>query len=119
MGKCLIWGAGYWGYMAYWYYKDKREIVGFIDSNPGKIGNKYIDGLDIYSPGIIEDMTDICVIIAVEKNAEIEKSCSFFGVKYSVFSPNMFKMCVPYLLDELNRKRSIDLGAFYQGLNGK
>ena len=48
-----IWGAGKYGDMAYIYYKDDCNILGYIDSMPEKCGTLK-NGISIYAPDILK-----------------------------------------------------------------
>lgn len=66
-----IWGAGKYGDMAYIYYKDDCNILGYIDSMPEKCGTLK-NGISIYAPDILKNKA-VAVVIAVRNNEGIEK----------------------------------------------
>lgn len=68
-----IWGAGKYGDMAYIYYKDDCNILGYIDSMPEKCGTLK-NGISIYAPDILKNKA-VAVVIAVRNNEGIEKNC--------------------------------------------
>lgn len=69
--KIYIWGAGKYGDMAYIYYKDDCEILGYIDSMPEKCGT-FKNGIPIYPPSALKNQI-VTVVIAVKNNEGIEE----------------------------------------------
>lgn len=63
--KVIIFGAGIWGRMAYYYYKDKCEIECFVD-NSNDLWGKKIEGVSVRAPRIIGqiDLRDVRIVIA-------------------------------------------------------
>lgn len=83
-----IWGAGKYGDMAYIYYRDMCNILGYIDSMPEKCGTLK-NGVLIYTPDILKSKI-AAVVIAVRDNAGIEKT---LREKYAIQSIFYFR-CV-------------------------
>ena len=78
-----IWGAGKYGDMAYIYYKDDCNILGYIDSMPEKCG-AIKNALPIYAPDVLKNKS-ATVVIAVKDYEGIEKQIrQEYGV-HSIF----------------------------------
>lgn len=69
--ELYIWGAGKWGDLAYFYYKEDSEILGYIDSMPNK-WETLKNGIKVYPPNILNEK-DVMVVIAVKQGKDIEK----------------------------------------------
>lgn len=79
-----IWGAGRWGELAYFYYKDDSTILGYIDSNPAKWGTTK-NGVIIYPPDILNEKKAM-VVIAVKENKSVVKLLKeVYGIKNIVY----------------------------------
>ena len=118
MRDIVIWGAGNWGEMAYWYYKDKGNILFYVDIAPNKIG-KGIPwcNLTVQTIEALLEHKDATVIVAVSKHEGIEGILAGFGITDVVlFSPNMLYLRNTAIMSELNEKRSINLGEFLQSV---
>lgn len=50
--ETVIWGAGRWGAIAYYYYKDRFNLVCYVDRNKEIWGQK-LNGLEICSPEML------------------------------------------------------------------
>ena len=68
MKKAIIWGAGRFGVCAFDFYREKYNIVCFVDSNPSKVGN-YVEGKRVASPEVLRTFEGI-VIVASKFNSE-------------------------------------------------
>ena len=70
MENIMIWGCGKFGKLAYYYFKDNKEvnIIGFIDSNSDKWGTQFFDK-EIYPPKVMEEYKGQ-VVIAVKNGYE-------------------------------------------------
>lgn len=118
MRDIVIWGAGNWGEMAYWYYKDKGNILFYVDIAPNKIG-KGIPwcNLTVQTIEALLEHKDATVIVAVSRHEGIEGILAGFGITDVVlFSPNMLYLRNTAIMSELNEKRSINLGEFLQSV---
>lgn len=62
--KTIIFGASEWGSIAFFYYKDKCNIIGYVD-NDKKLWGSQLNGLTIYSPQVLQE--EITVIIASKR----------------------------------------------------
>ena len=60
----IIWGAGAWGSVAYYYYKDKGNILCYIDSDQRKWGSR-LNGIVVCSPDILREK-EAKLILAVK-----------------------------------------------------
>lgn len=81
--KIIIFGAGEWGVMAYYYYMDKCEIVCFCDNSSDLWGEK-INGIEICSPQKIKevDLQQVRIVIANKRRSKqiFEQLYNQFGV---------------------------------------
>ena len=81
--KIVIFGAGEWGKMAYYYYKDKGEIECFVDNSHDLWGKK-INGVNVCDPQILGqiNLRDIQIVIANKWKSEqiFEQLHEHFGV---------------------------------------
>lgn len=59
--KYYIWGAGTFGRVFYGLFKDKIDILGFVDSKPEKQNIK-IDGARVYAPDILKNEDAIVLV---------------------------------------------------------
>ena len=77
----MIFGAGEWGRMAYCYYKNVCDIVGYLD-NDSRIWNTYIDGVPIYSPDFLKN-NSVGIIVANKRyQKEIKEQLrKCYGIK--------------------------------------
>lgn len=120
MKNIYIWGAGEWGRQAYWYYKDRGNILGYIDTDRRKIDTYITLGrniVKIFSPEILCNNKFVTVIIAVKQNNGIEAIVNSFGIEDIVyFSIEQLEMRSAGIRKEVNESRSIDLGAFLSEL---
>ncbi len=92
--KIIIFGAGQWGRMAYYYYADKCEIECFIDNSPELWGEK-INGINVCEPQILKDanLQDIRIVIASkwQSGQIMEQLYAWFGItEYIIFSVETF-----------------------------
>ena len=118
MRDIVIWGAGNWGRLAYWYYKDKGNILFYVDIAPNKLGTNvpWCD-LQVHPIEDLKRHKNATVIVAVSKNEGIEGILVEFGITDKImFSPNMLHLRNTSIMAELNEKRSINLGEFLQGV---
>lgn len=81
-----IWGAGKYGDMAFIYYRDDCNILGYIDSMPEKCGT-IKNGIPIYAPDVLENKT-VTVVIAVRNSDGIEKT---LREKYAIHDISYFR----------------------------
>ncbi len=65
--NAIIWGAGKWGILAYFYYRNKYNLIGYVDSDK-KLWGQRLNGLEIYSPQILEKI-QAKIIIANKNNS--------------------------------------------------
>ena len=86
--KIIIFGAGEWGKNAYMYYKDKCEVLCFIDNSKELQGKYLIEEQKIYEPDILKamDCSHIKVVIASKWNKEQMKEQLYreFGISTSI-----------------------------------
>ena len=86
--KLIIFGAGEWGRMAYYYYKDKCTIDCFLDNAPDLWG-KTLNGIKVCNPQILEHIysQDTRIVIANKRNSEriFEQLHVQFGVSECIF----------------------------------
>lgn len=111
-----IWGAGKYGDMAYVYYKDDCNILGYIDSMPEKCGTSK-NGIPIYAPDILKDKT-VTVVIAVRNNEGIEKT---LREKYAIHDISYFRCeeeAVSVLPDGSNPKEELPKDALIVHFSG-
>lgn len=83
----IIWGAGKWGNLAYHYYKERCNIICYIDSNQQKWGTM-MNGLPICSPDILHTQK-AAVVMAIKRDINIIKEELYkkYGIeKYVLFS---------------------------------
>ena len=78
--KIIIYGTGDWGNLAYEEYKNRADIVFFVDQNPEKQGFLFHEKM-VYSPGIVSIYQDVPVLIAVEEDAGIADALKKYGGK--------------------------------------
>lgn len=118
MRDIVIWGAGNWGRLAYWYYKDKGNILFYVDIAPNKLGtNVPWCNLQVRPIEDLKRHKNATVIVAVSKNEGIEGILVEIGITDKImFSPNMLHLRNTSIMAELNEKRSINLGEFLQGV---
>lgn len=67
----IIFGAGNWGQLAFFYYKEKCNILCYVDNNCDLWG-KEINGIKINSPEILKN-ANVTVIIANKKHCSLIK----------------------------------------------
>ena len=84
MGKrIIIFGAGRWGEMAYYYYIDKCEIECFID-NSNDLWGKKVKGINVCAPQILKEVNfqDIRIVIANKWQSKqiMEQLYTQFGI---------------------------------------
>lgn len=60
--KIVIFGAGEWGRIAYYYYRESGEIACYVD-NDASIWNTTVNGLQVCAPKILKEH-EYTVIIA-------------------------------------------------------
>ena len=63
--RIIIFGAGRWGEIAYYYYIDKCTIECFIDNSDDLWGKK-VKGINVCAPQILKEVNlrDIRIVIA-------------------------------------------------------
>lgn len=66
-----IWGTRVLGYTAYYYYKDKADIVCYIDNDERKWG-KTLNGIEICPPAVLKEQ-DVTVVLAMRNGIETIK----------------------------------------------
>lgn len=78
----MIFGAGAWGKMAYYYCKNKYEIIAYVDNNP-KLWNTFLNGIPVRSPDILINSKAKVVLanLKCEKNIK-EQLLKEYGIKY-------------------------------------
>lgn len=64
----VIWGTRAMGNIAYYYYKDKCNVLCYVDNHKQKWGEK-LNGLDICSPEILHNM-NVRVVLAMKHGIE-------------------------------------------------
>ncbi len=101
--KYYIWGAAVGGRGFYSSYKDEFEILGFIDSDEGKWGQK-IDGVEIYPPSQLKDVSsDTRVVIATVWTTQVFHSLSQMGFVENVNCFTETTMVTTYMLYKYNK----------------
>lgn len=80
-----IWGAGKYGDMAYIYYRDDCNILGYIDSMPEKCGTRK-NGILVYAPDVLKNKP-AAVVIAVKENEGIAQRLCY---EYEVHNVSFF-----------------------------
>lgn len=82
--KIIIFGAGIWGKVAYEYYKDRCEILCYVDNN-SELWGQFIHGIEICSPSVLEEYIkdSFKVVIANKRRRKsIQKQLhKQFGIK--------------------------------------
>lgn len=68
-GKAVIFGAGEWGRIAYYYYRESVDIIYYID-NDKNIWNTQLNGLSVCSPEILKNQK--CTVIIANKRFETD-----------------------------------------------
>lgn len=66
--KIVIFGAGEWGKIAYYYYRESYEIVCYID-NDKTIWDTYVNGIKVCSPEILKEQK-YTVVVANKRHEE-------------------------------------------------
>lgn len=70
--NAIIWGTRIFGDLAYLYYKNKLNVICYIDNDSSRWGEK-LHGLEICTPDILREM-DVTVILALRHGIEdVEK----------------------------------------------
>lgn len=86
--KAIIFGAGKWGRMAYYYYKDICDIECFVDNSHDLWGQE-INGITVCAPQILGqiDLQDVRIIIANKWQREhiFEQLYAQFGISECIF----------------------------------
>lgn len=77
--KCIIFGAGNMGNMAYRFLKREYEIIGFADNNSKRWGEVFCGKL-IYNPDELKQLKAVEVIIASIYYASIYKQLKEMGI---------------------------------------
>ena len=106
-GNTFIWGAGKWGRLAYAYYRESCNIVGYIDKNE-KLSGMEVDGIPIYSPDILKTQK-ASIIIAVKRGVDGIKRllCEEYGIKETaVFIKDCLLQPV-YATQDISKKSNI------------
>lgn len=70
--KAVIFGAGEWGRIAYYYYKEDIEIAYYID-NDTAIWNTQVNGIPVCSPDILKKQNYTVIIANKRYEYEIKK----------------------------------------------
>lgn len=91
-GNVFIWGAGKWGRLAYAYYHESCNIVGYIDKNE-KISGTEVNGVSVYSPDILKTQK-ASVIIAVKRGVNEIKRLLY--EEYGINEVVVFRMSMLY-----------------------
>ncbi len=97
-----IWGAGKYGDMAYIYYKDDCNILGYIDCMPEKCGTLK-NGIPIYAPDILKKKA-VAVVIAVRNNEGIEKKLREQYAIQNIFYFRCMEEAVSVVTDDSRHK---------------
>ena len=72
MKKVVIWGAGEWGKLAYYYYRNSCEIVNYID-NDINIWGTIIHGISVCSPDVLKKKKYTVIVACKRYEEEIKK----------------------------------------------
>lgn len=84
MEKIIIFGAGYWGDMAYHYYKKHYDIVAYVDNNEA-LWYSERNGIKILPPSILKDEKVTVVIANSYHEGEIKEQLRIeFGISYAL-----------------------------------
>lgn len=89
--KIIIFGAGEWGQLAYYYYRNKCSVEYFIDNSESLWGT-VIYGLNIHNPDILKeiDLDNFKIVIANKRRSQqIQKQ---LYEKYGIYRSIVFKM---------------------------
>ena len=70
--KAIIFGAGEWGRVAYYYYRESCEIVCYID-NDESIWNTQLNNLPICSPEVLKEQKYTVIIANKRYEEEIKR----------------------------------------------
>lgn len=84
----VIWGTRALGNTAFYYYKDKRKIVCYIDNDERKWGEK-LNGIEICSPDILKKI-DADIVLAM--NYGVEDVRKQLYEKYGIASSVLFQI---------------------------
>lgn len=71
--EIMIWGCGRLGELAYHYYNENYDIVGFIDNNPNIWGINLFDKM-VYSPKVLENYKGKVIIAVKNDYVNIQKT---------------------------------------------
>ena len=75
MKKVVIWGAGEWGKLAYYYYHNNCEIVNYID-NDINIWGTVIHGILVCSPDVLKKQKYTVIVACKRYEEEIKKTAA-------------------------------------------
>lgn len=89
MKDIIIWGAGNLGKMAWTFYKDRYNIIAFIDSDVNKIGS-YFEGIPIESSDILLSRGNVTVVVPCNKYTD--EICELLIRKYRIDGVLLFEM---------------------------
>ena len=94
MKDVIIWGAGHWGELAYWYFRDKGNILFYVDSDIRKTGGDVSWGeIKICSPDILQHHKNATIVIAIQNTKGLETAIAERGIKDVIyFHPDMMNV---------------------------
>lgn len=104
--KIVIFGSGVWGKTAYQYYKNKAEIICFVD-NREEICGTIFDGVPICSPEILNkyELGEIGIVIAVKDSwKEIQQQ---LYIDYNISESIIFQIEEQYM-DSIYQEGTFD-----------
>ena len=109
--NAIIWGTGQEAKQTFFQLKEFYNILFFVDSDVEKQGT-YFCGMRINPPEELLNYTETKVFIATSRYyREIKELCRNMKVQdVDYFGPNTVWVQSNELLEELNQKRSIDMG---------
>ncbi|MCI9489919.1 MAG: hypothetical protein HFG97_07900 [Dorea sp.] len=95
--KAVIFGAGEWGRIAYYYYKEDIEIAYYID-NDDTIWNTKVNGITVCSPEILKRQKYTVIIANKRFEAEIkEQLIGIYNIREAIvfrIDESMLELCL-------------------------
>lgn len=101
--KIMIWGCGKFGKLAYHYYNDGFNIIGFVDNDSNKWGMNLFDKM-VYSPKILKTFEGKVIIAVKNDYADIQNTLK---ETYGISEAILFKVEEKPLVLEESTNNSI------------
>ncbi len=117
--KAVIFGAGEWGRVAYFYYRNDIEISYYVD-NDQTIWGTQLNGIQVCSPEILRNQNYTIIIANKRYAAEIEEQLRRdYGVQEVILFRIDEKVRKIFLEDETNEDTEELIIAFSHGLGNQ